>query len=202
MSSHSGAQTWTWALHLAGVHRVLHWHTERTAGDWVTSIINVDIVVSWSEGDVLHAAAAVFVVLAGYFCLGGSLDSQTQTSCTSTPERQINTFIYLIALFLGLNSFPVKRDPTVPGLHSEAVGLVGNSSLQTWSKGTDPGGIASLHHRHSEGTLRHRRVVKQHLDQMHSCTRTDTSVPSVWCHTSLPERSQSEQIFSVIATCF
>lgn len=69
MGSHAGAQTWTRALHLAGVHRVPHWDTERTARDRMTSVVNVDVIVPRSEGDVLHTAAAIFIVLAGYFCL-------------------------------------------------------------------------------------------------------------------------------------
>lgn len=69
MGPHSCAQTWTRAFHLAGVHGVLHWNLERAARDGVTSVGNVDIIVSRSEGDVLHTAAAIFVVLAGYFRL-------------------------------------------------------------------------------------------------------------------------------------
>lgn len=64
----------------------------------------------------------------------------------------------------------------VPGLHGETVWFVGYSSLQTRSKGTDPGWITSLHHRHSEGTLRHRRVIIQHFNQMHPYTQTNTSL--------------------------
>lgn len=64
----------------------------------------------------------------------------------------------------------------VPGLHGETVWFVGYSSLQTRSKGTDPGWITSLHHRHSEGTLRHRRVIILHFNQMHPYTQTNTSL--------------------------
>lgn len=69
MCPHSGAQARTRAFHLAGVHWVLHWHTEWTSRDWLTSIVNVDVVVSRSEGDILHTAATIFIVFAGYFCL-------------------------------------------------------------------------------------------------------------------------------------
>lgn len=92
MGSHSCAQTWTWAPHLAGVHRVPHWYTEWTSRDRVTSIINVDIIFSRSERNILHTAAAIFIVLAGYFCLWGSFDGQTEAPCTSTSEREAQHF--------------------------------------------------------------------------------------------------------------
>lgn len=69
MGSHPAAQTWTGAFHLAGVHGVLDRDPEGTAGDGVTSVGDVDVIVPRGEGDVLHTAAAVFVVLAGYFGL-------------------------------------------------------------------------------------------------------------------------------------
>lgn len=68
MSSHSGAQTRTGALHLGGIHGVLHWNPERTARDRMTSVVDVDIVISGCEGDIFHTAAAIFIILAGYFC--------------------------------------------------------------------------------------------------------------------------------------
>lgn len=63
------AQARSGALDLGGIHRVPDWDTEGAARDGMTSVSNVDVVVPRCEGDVLHTAAAVFVVLAGDFGL-------------------------------------------------------------------------------------------------------------------------------------
>lgn len=53
--------------------------------DGKTSKSDVDVVVPRSEGNVLHTAAAILVVLARHFGLRGTLNGQTQTTSTSTP---------------------------------------------------------------------------------------------------------------------
>ena len=179
MGSYSAAQTWTWALHLAGVHGVPHWHAERAARDRVTSVVDVDVVISRSEGDVLHTAAAIFIVFAGYFGLWGPLDGQAQAPCASAPERETKYLFFRTYLSKFPRNFAFECDSSVPGLHSEAVGLVGYSPFQTWAKGADPGGITSLHHRHSEGSLGYGRVIVEHLDQMHSYTQRVTWIKDI-----------------------
>lgn len=69
MGPHPSTQARSEALDLSGVHRVPDWDAEGAARDGMTSIVNVDVVVARREGDVLHTAAAVFVVLAGDFGL-------------------------------------------------------------------------------------------------------------------------------------
>lgn len=64
--------------------------------------------------------------------------------------------------------------PKVPGLHCKTIGFISYSSLQTWPIGTNPGWIASLYHRYSEGTLRYGSVIVQHLYQMYSYIQADS----------------------------
>lgn len=69
MGPDTRAQARTGALDLAWVNGVPNWDTEGAARDWVTPVVYVDIVVPRCEGDVLYAAAAIFVVLARDFGL-------------------------------------------------------------------------------------------------------------------------------------
>jgi len=55
----------------------LTWDRKASEGD-------VDVVLSWSEGDILNTAAAIFVVLTGHLRLRWTLDGQTKTSSAST----------------------------------------------------------------------------------------------------------------------
>lgn len=63
------AQARTGALDFARVHGVPDWDAEGAARDWLTPIVNVDVVVPRCKRDVLYAAAAVFVVFARDFGL-------------------------------------------------------------------------------------------------------------------------------------
>lgn len=50
------------------------------------SVRDVDVIKSGTERDVLHAAAAVFVVFTGHLRLGGALHGDAQTPDTSPPD--------------------------------------------------------------------------------------------------------------------
>ena len=65
--------------HFHSTHpRSLTWDGQAPEGD-------VDVVLPGGEGNVLHATAAIFVVLTRHFGLGGTLDGQTETPSTSPP---------------------------------------------------------------------------------------------------------------------
>ena len=63
-----------------------------TRGTWdvFSSVGDVDVVLSRGEGGVLHAAAAVLVVLAGHLGLRGPLHGEAQAASTGTPARESN----------------------------------------------------------------------------------------------------------------
>lgn len=54
-------------------------------GDVLAPVGDVDVVEAGGEGHVLHAAAAVFVVLARHLGLRRTLDGDAQTADTSPP---------------------------------------------------------------------------------------------------------------------
>ena len=64
-----------------------------TRGTWdvFSSVGDVDVVLSRGEGGVLHAAAAVLVVLAGHLGLGRAFHSDAQTPNTGPPVPRKHT---------------------------------------------------------------------------------------------------------------
>ena len=69
-----------------GLFGWITWDRKASEGD-------VDVILSRSEGDVLHAAAAIFVVLTGHLGLRRTLDGQAETSGASTSEGQTSNKI-------------------------------------------------------------------------------------------------------------
>lgn len=54
-------------------------------GNVLSSIENIDVVEAWRERDVLHTAAAIFVVFARHLGLGRTLDGYAQTTGACPP---------------------------------------------------------------------------------------------------------------------
>lgn len=109
------------------------WNRKATKGD-------VDVVLSRSEGDVLHTAAAILVVLTAHLRFRWTLNGEAQSTSSSTSEKQwIRTGTKASSEWEGVLS-------DVPGLNSEAVRCVDQTLLQAWTEGSDSTGIAAFGH--------------------------------------------------------
>ena len=145
--------------------------------DVLSSVGDVDVIQTGAEGDVLHAAAAIFVVFAGHLGLGRAFhgDSNTADTCPSEKDGRLPVH------FSGEGQSGRMANVT-PCNDAEVVGLSAQGFLEPRPCCHHPSGVTSLRHGHPERAHGDRSVIVKDLD-------------TVWTLKSPDTRSQTGQPF-------
>lgn len=142
-----------------------HIRRRQLTGDVFSTVGDVHVVEAGGEGNVLHAAAAIFVVFARHLRLGRPLNSDAKTTNTGpsggkgSSDQDHDHEHWNAEMFRHPWFYLYISVTTAPGDDLEVVGLISQGLLEPRAGSHHPAGVASLSHRNPKWALWNRCVI-------------------------------------------